>query len=121
MSVGPTAGVAWPLLSRETERATLPVGGVPALILFWYACRVRHPARPRWLAFLMGLAAIIGVTAATLAGLHYFITVRDGSPFMLVPVMLSYPFVLRATIRGWLRSPPHGHPTVPGPADPSGP
>ena len=31
--------------------------------------------------------------------LRYFITVRDGSPFMLVPVMLSYPFVLRTTIR----------------------
>lgn len=113
----------------EALRAVALNVGVPALILFWYTCRVRHPARPRWCAFLMGLAALIGVTAATLAGLHYFITVRDGSPFMLVPVMLSYPFVLRATIRGWLRSPPRERPTVPapagptptGPADPAGP
>ena len=32
---------------------------------------------------------------------------------MLVPVMLSYPFVLRATIRGWLRSTPRVRATVP--------
>ena len=85
--------------------------GVPALILFWYTCRVRHPARPRWRAFLMGLAALIGVTAATLAGLHYFITVRDGSPFMLVPVMLSYPMRQPASLPSCHTSGPTG----PGP------
>ena len=82
---------------------TIALGwGVPALLVFWYACRVRHPARPRWRAFLMALAVLTVVPAATLAGLHYFITVREGSPFLLIPVALSFPFVLRALIRGWL-------------------
>ena len=85
---------------REAE-AGLPVKDL---------CRVRHPARPRWRAFLMALAV--------LAGLHYFITVREGSPFLLIPVLLSFPFALRAIIRGWLGSAPAG-PELSGPS-PSG-
>ena len=42
----------------ETLRAVALNIGVPALIVFWYACRVRHPARPRWQAFLMALAVL---------------------------------------------------------------
>ena len=97
----------------ETLHAVALNVGVPALILFWYACRVRHPARPRWCAFLMALAVLIIVPAAYAAGLHYAINVRDGSPFILVPVALSFPFVLRASIRGWLRSTPRVRATVP--------
>ena len=69
----------------DTLRAVALNIGVPALIVFWYACRVRHPARPRWQAFLMALAVLATVPAATLAGLHYAITVRDGSPLILIP------------------------------------
>ena len=108
--------------------------GLPAGLVFWYACHVRHAARPRWRAFLMALAVLAALPATYAAGLHYFITVRDGTPFILVPVALSFPFVLRAIIRGWLRSPPRVRPTVPalsgptpaapdstGPAEPAGP
>ena len=56
-------------------------------------------------AFLMALAVLIVVAAATLGGLHYIITVQQGSPFILVPVAVSFPFVLRAIIRGWLPHP----------------
>ena len=90
----------------ETLRAVALNIGVPALIVFWYACRVRHPARPRWQAFLMALAVLATVPAATLAGLHYAITVRDGSPLILIPVGIALPFVLRAIVRAWLRSAP---------------
>ena len=90
----------------ETLRAVALNIGVPALIVFWYACRVRHPARPRWQAFLMALAVLATVPAATLAGLHYAITVRDGSPLILIPVGIALPFVLRAFVRAWLRSAP---------------
>ncbi len=69
---------------------------MPALLLFWYACRVRHPARPRWRAFLMALAVLAALPATYAAGIHYVITVRDESPFILLPVALSLPFVLRA-------------------------
>ena len=93
--------------------------GLPAGLVFWYACRVRHPARPRWRAFLMALAVLAALPATYAAGLHYFITVRDGSPFILVPVALSFPFVLRGIIRGWLRSPPHVRPTVPALSGPT--
>ena len=91
------------IISPLTELATRY--GVLALLVFWYACPVRHPARPRWRAFLMPLAVLAVVPPAVLAGLHYYLT-RDGSPFMIVPVILSLPFALRAIIRGWLRSPP---------------
>ena len=90
----------------ETLRAVALNIGVPALIVLWYACRVRHPARPRWQAFLMALAVLATVPAATLAGLHYAITVRDGSPLILIPVGIALPFVLRAIVRAWLRSAP---------------
>ena len=90
----------------ETLRAVALNIGVPALIVFCYACRVRHPARPRWQAFLMALAVLATVPAATLAGLHYAITVRDGSPLILIPVGIALPFVLRAIVRAWLRSAP---------------
>ena len=70
-------------------------------------------------AFLMALAVLIVVAAATLGGLHYIITVQQGSPFILVPVAVSFPFVLRAIIRGWLRTPPRGRPTVPAPSGPA--
>ena len=82
----------------ETLRAVALNIGVPALIVFWYACRVRHPARPRWQAFLMALA-VLATVPATLAGLHYAITVRDGSPLILIPVGIALPFVLRAIVR----------------------
>ena len=48
----------------ETLRAVALNIGVPALIVFWYTCRVRHPARPRWQAFLMALAVLATVPAA---------------------------------------------------------
>ena len=67
----------------------------------------------------MALAVLAVVPAAYATGLHYFITVRDGSPFILVPVALSFPFVLRAIIRGWLRTPPRVRPTVPELSGPS--
>ena len=100
----------------ETLRAVALNIGVPALIVFWYACRVRHPARPRWQAFLMALAVLATVPAATLAGLHYAITVRDGSPLILIPVGIALPFVLRAIVRAWLRSAPRPRATAPAPA-----
>ena len=103
----------------ETLRTSALNVGVPALIVCWYACRIRHPARPRWRAVLMALAVLAVVPAAYAGGLHYFITVRDGSPFILVPVALSFPFVLRAIIRGWLRTPPQVRPTVPAPSSPA--
>ena len=31
--------------------------GVPLLLVFWCACRVRHPSRPRSRAFLMPILA----------------------------------------------------------------
>ena len=103
---------------------TIPLGlGVPFLLVFWYADSVRHPARPRWRAFLMALAVLAVVQAATLAWLYYVITVREGSPFLLIPVALAFPFALRALIRGWLGSPPAVRRVVPelsGPS-PSGP
>ena len=80
--------------------------GVPAVLVFWYACRVRHPARPRWRAFLMTLTVLAVVPPLVLGGLHYYITLRGGSVFVMVPALLSLPFVLRAIIRGWLRSTP---------------
>ena len=100
----------------EALRAVALNIGVPALIVFWYACRVRHPARPRWQAFLMALAVLATVPAATLAGLHYAITVRDGSPLILIPVGIALPFVLRASVRAWLRSAPRPRATAPAPA-----
>ena len=93
--------------------------GVPLALVFWYACRVRHPARPRWLAFLMALAVVAVVPAATLAGLYYAISVRDGSPFILVPVAVVFPLALRWIIRAWLRSPPRVRPTGPALSGPS--
>ena len=54
----------------------------------------------------MALAVLATVPAATLAGLHYAITVRDGSPLILIPVGIALPFVLRAIVRAWLRSAP---------------
>ena len=96
----------------ETLRAVALNIGVPALIVFWYACRVQHPARPRWQAFLMALAVLATVPAATLAGLHYAITVRDGSPLILIPVGIALPFVLRAIVRAWLRSAPRPRATT---------
>ena len=100
----------------DTLRAVALNIGVPALTVFWYACRVRHPARPRWQAFLMALAVLATVPAATLAGLHYAITVRDGSPLILIPVGIALPFVLRAIVRAWLRSAPRPRATAPAPA-----
>ena len=110
----------------DTLRSLALTVGVPALLLFWYACRVRHPARPRWRAFLMALAVLAALPATYAAGIHYVITVRDGSPFILLPLALSFPFVLRALIRGWLRRPPRERPTgaappVPTPAAPGSP
>ena len=93
--------------------------GVPAVLVFWYACRVRHPTRPRWRAFLMTLTVLAVVPPLVLGGLHYYITLRGGSVFMMVPALLSLPFVLRAIIRGWLRSTP-AVPELSGPS-PSGP
>ena len=93
--------------------------GVPAVLVFWYACRVRHPARPRWRAFLMTLTVLAVVPPLVLGGLHYYITLRGGSAFVMVPALLSLPFVLRAIIRGWLRSTP-AVPELSGPS-PSGP
>ena len=85
-------------------------------------------------AFLMALAVLAIVPAATLAWLYYAISVRDGSPFILVPVVVVFPLALRWIIRAWLRSPPRVRPTVPalsgpspaepestGPAEPAGP
>ena len=69
-----------------------------------------------WRAFLMALAVLAALPATYAAGIHYIITVRDGSPFILLPVALSFPFVLRALIRGWLRRPPRERPT--GASDP---
>ena len=59
--------------------------GVPAVLVFWYACRVRHPARPRWRAFLMTLTVLAVVPPLVLGGLHCYITLRGGSVFVMVP------------------------------------
>ena len=66
----------------------------------------------------MALAVLIVVAAATPRGV-YIITVQQGSPFILVPVAVSFPLVLRAIIRGWLRTPPRVRPTVPAPSGPA--
>ena len=79
--------------------------GPPLLLVFWYACRVRHPARPRWHAFLMALAVVAVVSPATMAGIYYWIVMHEGSPLMAFPAVLAMPFILRALIRGWLTSP----------------
>ncbi len=80
--------------------------GVPAVLVFWYAGRVRHPARPRWRAFLMAMAVVAVVPPAWLAALYYYVVIHDGSMVLAVPAILALPFVLRALIRGWLRRPP---------------
>ena len=80
--------------------------GVPLALVFWYACRVRHPARTRLRAFLMALAVVAVVLPAALAGFYYYVVNNEGSPFLVVPAFLALPFVLRALIRGWLGSPP---------------
>ena len=80
--------------------------GVPLALVFWYACRVRHPARTHLRAFLMALAVVAVVLPAALAGLYYYVVNNEGSPFLVVPAFLALPFVLRALIRGWLGSPP---------------
>ena len=64
----------------------------------------------------MALAVLATVPAATLAGLHYAITVRDGSPLILIPVGIALPFVLRAIVRAWLRSAPRPRATTACPA-----
>ena len=103
----------------DTLRSLALTVGVPALLLFWYACRVRHPARPRWRAFLMALAVLAALPATYAAGIHYGITVRDESPFILLPVALSFPVVLRALLRGWLRRPTRERPTGAAPTGPT--
>ena len=80
--------------------------GLPLLLVFWYACRVRHPARSRWRAFLMALAVVAVVPPATMAGIYYWIVIHEGSPLMASPAVLAMLFLLRALILGWLRRPP---------------
>ena len=80
--------------------------GLPLLLVFWYACRVRHPARSRLRAFLMALAVLAVVPPSLMAGTYYWIVIRDGSPLLAAPVILIAPLVLRSLIRGWLRRPP---------------
>ena len=74
--------------------------GLPLLLVFWYTCRVRHPARPRWRAFLMALAVVAVVPPATMAGIYYWIVIHEGAPLMAFPAVLAMPFLLRALIRG---------------------
>ena len=93
--------------------------GLPALVLFWYACRVRHPARPRWRAYLMALTVVALLPVPYVAGLYYVLIARDASPLLLFPAALALPFILRAIIRGWLRMPPRTRRTVPAPSAPS--
>ena len=80
--------------------------GVPAVLVFWYAGRVRHPARPRWRAFLMAMAVVAVVPPAWLAALYYYVEIHEGSMVLAALAILALPFVLRALIRGWLRRPP---------------
>ena len=80
--------------------------GVPAVLVFWYAGRVRHPARPRWRAFLMAMAVVAVVPPAWLAALYYYVVIHEGSMVLAALAILALPFVLRALIRGWLRRPP---------------
>ena len=70
--------------------------GVPFALVFWYACRVRHPARSRFRAFLMALAVVAVVPPAVLGGLYYYVVNNEGSPFLAVPAVLALPFALRA-------------------------
>ena len=81
--------------------------GVPWLLVFWYACRVRHPARTRVRAFLMALAVVAVVPPpAILAGLYDYVVNNEGAPFLVVPAVLALSFVLCVLIRGWLGRPP---------------
>ena len=84
-----------------------------ALLLFWYTCRVRHPQRPRWQAFLMALTVLATAPPALLAGLHWWVTVHNGNALATLPVLVAFPFILRALIRGWLRSQPSFRRTAP--------
>ena len=60
-----------------------------ALLLFWYTCRVRHPQRPRWQAFLMALTVLATAPPALLAGLHWWVTVHNGNALATLPVLVA--------------------------------
>ena len=76
-----------PALSQAQQDRPRPFGRAPGplAVIFWYACRVRHPRRSRLRAFSMALAVIIAVVPpAAFAAFYCWIVVRDGSALAAV-------------------------------------
>ena len=85
--------------------------GLPLLLLFWYACRVRHPARSRLRAFLMLLSAVAVVPPVIVLSVYHWLE-HDGSPLYAISAVTIAPFVAWRLVRSWLRRPPAVRPTA---------